>query len=215
MSWPSYLATSGTGCIPHTEQVHPHRDIERECPPRCHQRDQRRGDIDRESHPIAPANSPDSLSIDLRAKQLAARDRLEQQVERATAKDKRSAIEGNCRTYLRASKVGRKHRGREWDEGHIGEYAAVRELYWATCRVDQPHEVVMDDPRDQNHEEAERKREVVRPERHEAGPQTTFDSRMLKADLENQQGNRDGKDAVAERLDAVGAFGQCNLLCAV
>ena len=43
----------------------------------------------------------------------------------------------------------------------------------------------MDDPRDQDHEEAEREREVVRPERHEAGPQTTFDSHMLKADLED------------------------------
>ena len=73
----------------------------------------------------------------------------------------------------------------------------------------------MGDPRDQDDEEAERKREVVRPERHEAGPQTTFDSHMLKADLEDQQGNRDGKDAIAERFDAAGAFGQCNLLCAV
>ena len=58
-------------------------------------------------------------------------------------------------------------------------------LYWATCRTDQPHEVVMGDLQDQDHEGAERKRKVVRPKCHEAGPQTTFDSRMLKADLED------------------------------
>ena len=44
----------------------------------------------------------------------------------------------------------------------------------------------MGDPRDQDDEEAERKREVVRPERHEAGPQTAFDARMLEADLEDE-----------------------------
>jgi hypothetical protein len=41
------------------------------------------------------------------------------------------------------------------------------------------------DTRDQDDEEAERKREIGRPERHEVGPQAIFDSRVRKADLED------------------------------
>ncbi len=73
----------------------------------------------------------------------------------------------------------------------------------------------MDDPGDQNDEEAEPKREVRGPECHEASPQTPFGARIRKAELEDQQGTRDGKHAIAVRFDAAGALGQCDLLSAV
>ena len=73
----------------------------------------------------------------------------------------------------------------------------------------------MRDPRDQNDEEAEPKREVGRPEGHERSPQATLDARIGQVDLEDQQRARDGKHAIAVRFDAAGALCQCDLLLAV
>jgi hypothetical protein len=64
----------------------------------------------------------------------------------------------------------------------------------------------MGDPADEDDEEAECKREVVRPERKQTGPQTAFGRLMLQADLEDEQRYRNGIHAVAERLNAAGAF---------
>src|SRR5687767_346192 len=71
----------------------------------------------------------------------------------------------------------------------------------------------MGDPRDEDDEEAERKREVVRPERQQTGQQASFGPRppMLKADFEDEQRNRNGKHAIAERLNAGGTFCQCGV----
>ena len=72
----------------------------------------------------------------------------------------------------------------------------------------QPYHFVMGDPRDEDDEEAEPKREVVRPERQQTGQQASFGPRVLEADFEDEQRNRDGKHAIAERLNATGTFCQ-------
>src|SRR6266849_10024144 len=60
----------------------------------------------------------------------------------------------------------------------------------------------MIDPHDQNDYEAQQERHIRRPEGKQSVPQTVIDVRH--ADLEDQQRDRDRKDAVAERLDALG-----------
>ena len=103
--------------------------------------------------------------------------------------------------------MSRQHRGGEGDECHIEKDEAVRELYRVACHTDQPYDVVMGDPGDEDDEEAEREREVVRPERQQTGQQASFGPRVLQADFEDEQRNRNGKHAIAERLNAGGAFG--------
>src|SRR5688572_1648816 len=191
--------------IPDSKQVHAHGDVQRERCPRRHQRNQRCSDIYRESDAKAATDSPDGLHVDPRA----ARNRCDQHVECATADDERCAIEGDRRSDFRSSQVSRQHRGGERDKRHIEKYEAVRELYRVACHADQPYDVVMGDPRDEDDEEAERKREVVRPERQQTGQQASFGPRVLQADFEDEQRNRNGKHAIAERLDAGGAFCQC------
>jgi hypothetical protein len=150
--------------------VHPHGDVDCERHIWCYQRNGRRDEIDQKSYPKAPADAADSLSIDLGATQLSASDRRDQQVERTAAEDERAAIEGDRGAGARTSKVLREHRGRKWNERDVEECAAVREQKPVACRTDQPQEVVVGDPCDQNDEEAERERDVVGPERREAGP---------------------------------------------
>jgi hypothetical protein len=151
-----------------------------------------------------------TLHVDPRA----ARNRRDQHVECATADDERCAIEGNRRSDFRSGQVSRQHRGGERDEGHIEKYEAVRELYRVACYTDQPYDVVMGNPRHEDDEEAERKREVVWPERQQTGQQTSFGPRVLQADFEDEQRNRNGKHAIAERLKAGGAFCQMRGPCA-
>ena len=59
----------------------------------------------------------------------------------------------------------------------------------------------MGDPRDQDDEKAERKREVGGPECQPGRSTDRLRLPMRKADLEDEQGNRDGKDAIAEGFD--------------
>src|SRR5678815_1913009 len=79
--------------IADTEEMHAHGDIDRESHPGCHQRNQSRGDINREGDPKAPADVRDGL-INIEASAPAARDRLDQHVERCADEHKRCAVEG-------------------------------------------------------------------------------------------------------------------------
>jgi len=68
-------------------------------------------------------------------------------------------------------------------------------------------------PTDEDDEEAERKREEGWPERQQNMPQTLARRMRLlrgmwKADLEDEQRNRNGKHAIAERIHPARAFGQ-------
>src|SRR5260370_15513586 len=60
----------------------------------------------------------------------------------------------------------------------------------------------MIDPHDQDDHEAQQERHIRRPERKQSVPEAMIDVRH--ADLEDQQRDRNCKDAVAERLDAGG-----------
>jgi len=71
-------------------QVEAHRDSERH--PWRHQSYQRRGHINCERDPIATADSPHGLGVDLGLEQVTVRDGRDQHVERDTPDDERSAI---------------------------------------------------------------------------------------------------------------------------
>jgi len=109
--------------------------------------------------------------------------------------------------------VRRQHRGGEGKEGHIGEDRAVGEHDRVVRATHQPDELVMRHPTDEDDEEAERKREEGWPERQQNMPQTLARRMRLlrgmwKADLEDEQRNRNGKHAIAERIHPARAFGQ-------
>ncbi len=101
--------------IPDTEQVQPHRDVDRERQVRCHERDSRSGEIDHKGDSKAPADAVHGVSIDVGTTQMTARDCRDQQVERTTAKDEGAAIEGNRRTCVRTSEI--RSRAPRWEMG--------------------------------------------------------------------------------------------------
>jgi hypothetical protein len=61
-------------------------------------------------------------------------------------------------------------------------------------------------PHDHDHEEAEQEGEVGRPEAGKSGPEVFLPSGVGDLDLEDQEGNGDRDDGVAEGFDSGGGF---------
>jgi len=100
--------------------------------------------------------------------------------------------------------VFREYGCRKRDEGHAEKQDQIEPRQGFVRSSDQREEAMMIHPHHADVEEAGQKREIRRPLVRQGDAQTSSDELVRDFDLQDQQRDGNGEDAVAERLDAAG-----------